>query len=87
MRKCPHCKEWDLSDREAKQIGQLHAMSPVTSAQVRKRFGLSASNASNRLRKWERAGFLVRSEVDAKSGGIEHVYSIPKSKPAPQEQP
>lgn len=78
MKLCPHCKKWDLSPRESKQIAQLQMMTPVTSRQVAERFGLVINNASNRLRKWEGAGFLSREEVTDPSGGIMHVYSIPK---------
>ncbi len=74
MKKCPHCKKWDLSAREAKQIADLCSMTPTTASDVSKRFKLSIQNASNRLRKWERADFLERVDRDAKSGGVEYVY-------------
>jgi predicted transcriptional regulator len=75
MRLCRHCKVWNLDPHEAKQLHALLAVCPTTSAKVAKRFGLTIQNASNRLRKWERAGFLKREGIEQPSGGIEYVYS------------
>jgi hypothetical protein len=46
----------------------------VTTARVAGQFGLSSSNASNKLRTLSDMGYLLRKEEAAPTGGLEYVY-------------
>lgn len=47
----------------------------VTTNHIMKHFDLSAPNASAKLKKLHKAGYLLAEKCDAATGGIEYVYS------------
>jgi len=59
-------------------LGFTLAHGHVTASQIAGELGLKLPNASNKLRSLADAGYLLRSEDVAASGGIEFVYFCPK---------
>ncbi len=49
-------------------------VSPMTSTHLAKVLGININNASNRLQKLHKQGYLERSVDKSSSGGIEYIY-------------
>ena len=49
-----------------------------TAAKLATSFDISISNASSKLNRLYKAGYLSREDRTAESGGIEYIYSVPE---------
>lgn len=65
----------DLSSGSKELLSYVYSQSETTTQKVVKQFDISAPNASAKLKKLHREGYLTAEQHDAPTGGIEYVYS------------
>lgn len=63
-----------LTDSQIDTVKWVYKKDCATAAELAKLMGVSIQNASGKLNRLYRAGYLERLTVNAKTGGIEHVY-------------
>lgn len=65
----------DLSSGSKLILNYAYNKKKITTSQIMKHFDLSAPNASAKLKKLHKNGYLLAEKCDAPTGGIEYVYS------------
>lgn len=65
----------DLPSGAKAILNLAYSSSEITTHQIMKHFDLSAPNASAKLKKLHKDGYLLAEKRDAPTGGIEYVYS------------
>jgi len=65
-----------ITDEKAKLLQIVFEAKTITTAAMAKVMGVSAQNASTRLKKLSSEGYLMREQLTAESGGKEFQYSI-----------
>ncbi len=75
MKKCRHCKKFDLTPQEAKMLKLVKESGHIglTSSESKKSWrGKSISHISNLLKRLSDAGLIDREMKTSESGGIEY---------------
>lgn len=67
-----------LKATEKALLEYIYAKETVTTSQLATDFGVSAPNASAKLKKASQQGYVLRTEEASESGGIEYIYRIIK---------
>lgn len=65
----------DLPSGAKAILNLAYSSSEITTHQIMKHFDISAPNASAKLKKLHKDGYLLAEKRDAPTGGIEYVYS------------
>ena len=63
-----------LNEDQIELVKKIGKASFITAAEISKDLNVSIQNASSKLNRLYRAGYLERLATSAKSGGIEYVY-------------
>ena len=66
-----------LCDNQIDLLKRIVSMHPVGSNDIANDLDVSIQNASAKLKRLHRAGYLERKMITSDSGGIEYVYIVP----------
>lgn len=74
MKRCPHCKQFELTPNEARLMEMVKTHPGIEAAHIAKLWKKTVGNISNQLKKLSDLGFVWRDRIPDPTGGYFFKY-------------